>query len=177
MAARTKKKTKTKNQHTVISALHQLVLKRNLGVFKLASADAHLILLDLTWVVECLKASDFFGSSFCEKESSAVTSLQDQSASFQVLVFSVVCNFLNYIFWFPAGDRKTWDIFLPFVLFLLSGFGLPKYSLLERVDGSKLFTDSSYDYLFSKRNLIFLSNISIHITWHHWQNFFLNKIK
>lgn len=25
------------------------------------------------------------------------------------------------------------------------------------------------DYLFSKRNLIFLSSISIHITWHHWQ--------
>lgn len=61
---------------------------------------------------------------------------------------------------------------LPFLLFLLSGFDRSKCSLLERVDGVKLHTDSSYDYLFSKSNLIFLSNISIHITWHHWQKNF-----
>lgn len=66
---------------------------------------------------------------------------------------------------------------MPFILFLLSGFDHSKCSLLERVDGVKLYTDSSYDYLFSKSNLIFLSNISIHITWHHWQKNFLNKIK
>lgn len=49
-----------------MSARHQLVLKRNLGIFKLASADVNLILLDWTLVLKCLKASDFFGSSFCE---------------------------------------------------------------------------------------------------------------
>lgn len=46
------------------------------------------------------------------------------------------------------------------------------------VDGVKVSKDSSYDYLFCKSNLIFVSNISIHITWHLWQKkFFLNKIK
>lgn len=41
---------------------------------------------------------------------------------------------------------------MPFILFLLSGFDHSKCSLLERVDGVKLYTDSSYDYLFSKSN-------------------------
>ena len=158
MAARTKKKK------TITSALHQLVLKLNPGA--------------LNWHQQ-MRAwfSQFNISSLIFKSIRFLWLLIIWNSNTPwhptrpVCIFFVFSNFY-YIFWFPAGDMKMWDIFLPFILFLLSGFDRSKCSLLERVDGVKLYTDPSYDYLFSKSNLIFLSNISIHITWHHWQNNF-----
>lgn len=163
-----RKKTHT-HTHTIISALHQLVLKRNLGIFKLASADANWILLDGTLVVECLKASDFFGSSFCENSHVPWHPYKTSLHLLQVSVTSFVCSFFK---WCVLISSRRYENVRHFSTFRTISFVRVWLSLLERVDGIKLFTDSSYDYLFSKRNLIFLSNISIHITWHHWQKFF-----
>lgn len=110
-----------------------------------------------------------------------MTPLRDQFASFFVVVVVVLlsfffliflCNFC-YVFWRPAGDMKMWEIFYFHTIsfFFFSSFYIhSKCSLLEWVYGVKLDTFLYfYDYLLCKSNVIFWSNISIHITWHHWQ--------
>ena len=129
-----------KNTKTILSALHQLILKLNLGILNWHQQVR-------TWF------SQFNISSWMVKKHQISLAphyveiviyhdIPTRPVCILLICSYFVCNF-HYIFWFPAGDMKTWDIFLFFILFLLSYFDHSKCSLLEWVDGVKLYTDSS----------------------------------
>lgn len=99
--------------------------------------------------------------------------------SFYLVFFLIFCAIFIT---FSDFQQEIWKCERYFLLsyyffFFFSSFYIhSKCSLLEWVYGVKLDTFLYfYDYLLCKSNVSFWSNISIHITWHHWQKKKKNK--